>query len=163
QSQYPADKLNANVLLYRATLAMRSGDAAAAERWYRESLARYSDLPTADECRYGLATALGAEKKTDAADEILHQLTERSDSAWSERAALQLAAHELAVGKAQSALEMYETALNRFPDSPRRLQAQFGQARALVELGRYADAQNILRPLASQKESAAEARDLLTH
>src|SRR5262249_30829929 len=37
QSQHPADKLNANILMYRAVLAIRSGNLADAEKWYRES------------------------------------------------------------------------------------------------------------------------------
>ncbi len=46
QSQYPADKLNSKVLMYRGDLALRTGDIAQAEQLYRESLDRFADQST---------------------------------------------------------------------------------------------------------------------
>jgi TolA-binding protein len=162
QSKYPADKLNARVLLYQGSIAMRAGDLSGAERCYRQSIERFGDSPTADECRIALVHTLQLAKQPDAADEVLHEVAKSDHSPWTETALLQLASKEFAAQKPQAALEYCAEVGTRFPSSPMLPQAKLGYARALCELKRYDEAQPILTELASIKDYAADARHWLT-
>lgn len=158
QSQYPADKLNSKVLMYRGDLALRGNDFAQAEQFYRESLQRFADQPCADQCRLGLAHVFAMQKQYDEADQMLHEVAGHDHSPWSEMALLQLGAKELTDKKPQAALELYEAIEKRFPTSPLLPQTHLGCGRALFQLGHFAEAASVLSPLAEDKQLGAAAR-----
>jgi len=158
QSQYPADKLNAKVLMYRGDLAIRAGDMAQAEQFYRESLQRFADQPSADQCRLDLAHVFEVQKQFDEADQVLHEVAQHDHSPWAEMALLQLGAKQLATNKPQAALELYEAIEKRFPNTPLLPQTHLGCGRALFQLGHYAEAAGVLAPLTYDKQLGAAAR-----
>jgi TolA-binding protein len=162
QSKYPADKLNARVLLYQGSIAMRAGDLSGAERCYRQAIERFGDTPTADECRMALVHSLQLAKQAEAADEVLHEVAKGDRCPWAETALLQLASREFAAQKPQAALEYCSEVATRFPGSSMMPQAKLGYARALCELKRYDEAQPILTDLTSIKDLAPDARHWLT-
>src|SRR4051812_19978124 len=88
QMQYPSDKLNATVLLYLGTMSLRAGDAPAAERCFRQSVEKFGDMPSADECRLELVKALEAQSKTDSTESLLKEVAGHDHSPWSETAIL---------------------------------------------------------------------------
>src|SRR5262249_11376131 len=148
QAQYPADKLNSKVLMYRGDMALRGSDATQAEQFYRESLQRFADQPCADQCRLGLAHVFAMQKQFDEADKMLHEVAGHDHSPWSEMALLQLGAKDLADKKPQAALELYEAIEKRFPSSPLLPQTHLGCGRALFQLGHFIEATSVLSPLA---------------
>ncbi len=137
---YPDDKLNSIVLMYQADIAMKSGDAAEATQYYRESITRFADQPSADECRLNLAHTLAAQKKDDDAAALLREIAQRDHSPWTEMALLELGDDATVMGRNQQAYEMYDSVVQRFPNSPLITQAQLGRGHALYQLGRYDDA-----------------------
>ncbi len=154
---YPDDKLNSIVLMYQADVAMKSGDTADATQYYRESIAHYGDQPSADECRLNLAHALAEQKQTDDATALMREIAQRDHSPWTEMALLELGDDATLVGRNQQAFEMYDSVVQRFPNSPLITQAQLGRGHALYQLGRYEDAQHALAEAASNKDLAEEA------
>ena len=158
QAQYPADKLNAKVLMYRGDLALRAGDNSQAEQFYRDSIQRFADQSCADQCRLNLAHVFEIRKQFDDADQLLHEVAQHDHSPWSEMALLQLGAKDLASNKPQAALELYEAIEKRFPNTPLLPQTHLGCGRALYQLGHYAEAGSVLAPLADDKQLGTAAR-----
>ncbi|HTQ38607.1 MAG TPA: tetratricopeptide repeat protein [Pirellulales bacterium] len=162
QSQYPADKLNAKVLIYRGDLALKAGDLSQAEQLYRQALEKFSDLPTADQCRLQLAHILEIQQLDQAAETMLHQVAQSDHSPWAEMALLRLAGRELAAHRPQAALEQFEAISKRFPESPLLPQTHLGCGQALIQLGHYAEAESLLSSLADNQQVGAEAKHLMT-
>ncbi len=146
------------MLLYSGNLALRSSDAAAAEQCFRESISRFSDLPTADECRLGLVKSLELQKKPDECEPLLREVARHDHSPWSEMAVLQLASRDLNANRPQAALEQFESIEKRFPSSPLLIQAHLGAGHALYQLARYDEAQKQLQGLSSSNDVGDEAR-----
>ncbi len=159
QAQYPGDKLNANIMLFRGELALHIGDAAASAKWFSASLEKFPDAPIADECRLRLAHVLELQKHSDAAEEQIRAVADHDHSPWSEMALLQLATRQLATNHPQAALEQYEAIEKRFPNSSQLPQTHLGCGRALFQLGHYAEAVNVLTPLTTNTELANNAQN----
>jgi TolA-binding protein len=158
QAQYPGDKLNAHIMMFRGELALHIGDSASSANWYSASLEKFPESPIADECRLRLAHVLELQKHSDAAEEQIHVVAEHDHSPWSEMALLQLAARELSAGKPQAALEQYEAIEKRFPNSSLLPQTHLGCGKALFQLGHYSEAVSVLTPLVSNQELAGDAK-----
>ncbi|HEY2827095.1 MAG TPA: tetratricopeptide repeat protein, partial [Pirellulales bacterium] len=158
QQQYPADKLNAKVLMYRGDLAMRANDISEAEQYYRDSIKRFADQPSADQCRLNLAHVLEVQNQVDAADQMLQEVARQDHSPWAEMALLQLGSKQLTASMPQAALELYEAIEKRFPNTPLLPQTHLGCGRALYQLGHFAEAGAVLAPLADDKQLGAAAR-----
>ncbi|MCC7085589.1 MAG: tetratricopeptide repeat protein [Pirellulales bacterium] len=158
QSTYPADSLNAYLITYRADLALRVKNDASAERLYRESLERFADMPTADECRFSLAKLLAKQQQSGEAEKLWREIAKRDHRPWSEMALLNLSNSEAEKKNFQGALELCETFAQRFPASEFLPQSKLSRGRAQYELGRYADARATLSPLMADADLAEDAR-----
>lgn len=161
QSTYPNDKLNANILIDRANLALHAGDAAAAEKFYRQSIERFGDLPIADQSRLGLVHTLELQNQPEAADQLLREVAASDRSPYAETALLQLATKQLSANQPQAALDLYAAIEKRFPTSPMLVQTHVGCGQALFQLGHFAEAENVLTPLADNTQVSADARHWL--
>ena len=87
----------------------------------------------------------------------LREVAQRDHSPWTEMALLELGDDAAATGRNQQAFEMFDSIVQRFPNSPLITQAQLGRGHALYQLGRYDDAQHALAEAAANKDLAAEA------
>jgi cellulose synthase operon protein C len=157
QTLYPRDKMNAAVLMYEAELAVRAGDTLQARRLYRQSIEHFPDEQPADQCRIALAHLLDLEKQFDAAEVLWREVSGHDHSPWTETALLRLAAKAQAAKQPQQSLDACVAVVQRFPKSPMIDEAQLGRGRALVQLGRYDEAQKVLSTLTNNKEFGNEA------
>ena len=161
QDTYPDDKLNSFVLMYQSDSAMQAGDAATAAQGYRDSIERFGDQPTADQCRIGLAQALMAQKQFDSGDAVLHDVAQRNHSPWSEMALLQLAEEAFRARRVQESFDICDSVIQHFPSSPMVAQARLGRGRAAYLLNKFDDAQRDLAAAASDRQIGNEARHWL--
>jgi cellulose synthase operon protein C len=158
RTKYANDKLNGYLVTYQADLALRSKDETGAERLYRESLERYGDMPTADECRFALAKILEKQKKTAEAEKLWRVASQGNHRPWNEMALLKLASVEAEKKNFNGAFEITESFEKRFATSELSPQAKLIRGRALYELGRYTAARETLSPLVADAELAEDAR-----
>jgi TolA-binding protein len=131
--QYPDDGLCAYALSYLAEIARSRSRPADAETLFRQSLDKYPAGPLADDCRYGLARALEAQRNDDEAKRLYAALAAGS-SAWADDAQYALAVRQYADGALAEALKAFEAFETTFKDSNLRDVARLGLVRTLAQM-----------------------------
>jgi TolA-binding protein len=155
---YPGDKLNGYVLPYLGDIALSQGDAATAEKSFRQALSEFPQGPMQDECRLGLARSLERQKRTDEAERFYTALAAKTGSRLADDAQFYLGAMQYASGRLEEAVRTFEPFDSTLAESPCRPTAQLGRAWALLKLGRLAEGASILETVASDPKVGPQAR-----
>jgi TolA-binding protein len=136
-------------LPYLGDVCFRLGDLTGARKAYEEAVALFPTGRLRDRSRYGLARTLAAQKEPEAALKLFHELAQDGGPEWSDKA-------RFLIGLVQAAAERHEEAAAAFadleatsPDSQLIPEARSRRAESLVKLGKYEEAEAILKPLAA--------------
>jgi len=151
RERYPNDKLNGYVLPYLGDLAMAAGDLVRAERTYAQGIMDYPQGPLRDDCRFGHARALQLLGKSRSAIAEYELLASQGVSEVADAAQFQLGAlwyTEQDYAEADRTLSTFET---NFRNSRWQAKARVIRAKALTQLGRYQDSQQLLESVTSSK------------
>lgn len=155
---FPDDRLNGLVLNYRGQVALRQGDPRQAEVLFRQSLARFPDAASQDDCRIGLARALEELDQADDAERYYLALAAKPQSPKTIEAKYRLGSLRYAQQQYASALDTFAE-LDAIPESnPWAASAGLGKGWALMKLNRHADAGNVFARLVDQPAVAVQAR-----
>ena len=157
-STFPDDRLNGLVLNYRGQLALRQGNADQAVLLFRESLQRFSDGLSQDQCRLGLARALETLGNADEAERYYLALAAKPQSPAATEAKYRL-------GSLQYTQQQYSSALTTFTELESTAlsnqwvaRAGLGRGWALMKLGRIGDASAVFSGLVDHPWVAIQAR-----
>jgi cellulose synthase operon protein C len=140
-------------------------DFAQARGAYQKSLAAYPQGRLAERAKYGLGRAFAALGDRDRALELMRQLIKQGNPEWTDRAWLQVGLISKSAGRFNEAVEAFSTLERVAPRSPFRAEAQLQRALALVRLERVAEAESLLRTLATDggaSQGAFAALELAT-
>ncbi len=136
-------------------------DFAPARVAYERSIAAYPKGRLAERARYGLGRALAALGERAQAISVMRELTQQPQPEWVDRAWLQIGLIRKSAGQFAEALEALTTLERVAPGSPLRPEARLQRALVLIRLDRTAEAEPILRTLASDAANPAGARAAL--
>ncbi len=122
---------------------------------YQRSLAAYPKGRLADRAKYGLGRTLAALGQRDKAVSIMQELAKSSKPEWVDRAWLQIGLIRKADGRLAEAAEAFATLERVTPRSSLWPEAQLQRALVLLRLERDAEAEPLLRALASNAPAAS--------
>ena len=128
---------------------------------YERSIAAYPQGRTADRARYGLARTLAVSGERDKALAMLEELAKKGVPDWVDRCWLQIGLIQESAGRLPEAVEAYQSLERVAPGSALVPEAQLHRAIALVRLGRKAEAEGLLRALATNGSEAIGPRAAL--
>ncbi len=111
-----------------------------AERQLRATIRRYPKLPVTDHARYALAQLLEAQQQRDEALQF-YLVVGQGNSSVADDALLAAGTIEYAAGRYAHAQKLFETLLQRFPQSKLRWTAHFNAGLSLFRQKRYAAAE----------------------
>ncbi|MBX9791515.1 MAG: tetratricopeptide repeat protein [Pirellulales bacterium] len=155
---HPGDKLAGNACWYLGTLALDSGDATAAERWFRKGLEKTGEGRTRIELRIGLARALEQSNQQDAAAKVLQDLIGESERPHADEARLLLARLQFRSEKPADALTTLEPLEEADAANHLKHQARLLRGCCQFRLGNVDEAKKILGPLFESEHVGIEAR-----
>ncbi len=124
---------------------------------YERALAMFPRGRLVDRARFGLGRTLAALEEREAALTVMRELTAPSRPEWVDRAWLQIALIQKGGGHYQEALDALDTLERVAPRSPQLSEARLQRALVLVRMGRPAEAEPVLKSLASDATSASAA------
>ena len=128
---------------------------------YRRSLAAYPAGRLAERAKYGLGRTLAAMGEREQALAVMQELIKQANPEWVDRAWLQIGLIRKSAGQLAEAVEAF-TALERAaPRSTLRPEARLQRALVLVRLERTAQAEQLLRTLATEGPVPQGARAVL--
>lgn len=154
---FPDDRLNGLILVYRGQTALRCGEPGQAEVLFRQSLDRFPDAISQDECRLGLARSLAALDRAEEAERYYQALAGKPHSPTAIEAKYRLASLRYAQQQYASALDSFAE-LDSIPESnPWLANAGLGKGWSLMKLDRYADAANVFARLTDHPAVAVQA------
>jgi TolA-binding protein len=116
---------------------------------YERSIAAHPQGRTADRARYGLARTLAVSGERDKALAMLEALAKKGVPDWVDRCWLQIGLIQESAGRLPEAIAAYQSLERVAPGSALAPEAQLHRAVALVRLGRKAEAEGLLRVLAT--------------
>ena len=128
---------------------------------YQQSLAAYPQGRLAARAQYGLARSWAALGERDKALALLRELIKQGNPEWIDRAWLQVGLIRKSAGQIGEAVEAFAALERAAPRSLLRAEAQLQRALALVRLERQAEAEVLLRSLATDEVGAQGARAAL--
>ena len=155
---HPDDDLNAFVLPYLGEIVLAAGDAAAAERSFRDALKRFPQGQLQDQCRLGIGRALAKQGQNEEAERMFVALAGKTGSPLAEDAQFQLGNLQFAMGRHAQAAEAFAAFEAKFAQSPRRAEAQLARGAALMKLDQLAEARTLFESLAADAKLGPEAR-----
>jgi TolA-binding protein len=147
-AQHAADPLQAYALPYLGEVELRAGRPAAAADAFRAALKRFPQGPLSDDCRLGLARALGRLQQDEEAELLLEALAAKRASPLASQALYALAVRRFERREWDAAATLLSRLQREFPDSSLRSAAQLAQGRCAYEQGDWDGAETLLRPLA---------------
>jgi TolA-binding protein len=152
------NRLNGLVLNYRGQIALRQGDAGHAEVLFQQSLERFPDGVSQDECRMGLARALEVLGRADEAERYYFALSAKRNSPASIEAKYRLGCLQYAQRQYASALDTFTELESAAQSTPWAASAGLGRGWALMKLDRNRDAGLVFSRLADHPQVAVQAR-----
>ena len=117
---------------------------------YERSLAAYPRGRLAERAKYGLARSLAMLGERDRALSMMRDLTRLANPEWVDRAWLQIGLIRKSAGQFREAVEAFTSLERTAPRSPFRPEARLQRALALVQLDRVAEAEPLLKSLATE-------------
>jgi TolA-binding protein len=131
---------------------------------YERSLAGYPQGKLAERAKYGLGRSLATLGEPGRAEVVLQELVKQPNPEWIDRAWLQIGLIRKSAGKFQEAIAAFSALERTVPGSPLVREAQLQRALALTRLDRGAEAEQLLRSLAtaSVPQAARAALELAT-
>ena len=131
---------------------------------YERSLATYPQGKLVERAKYGLGRSLAALGEQERAERVLQELANQPKPEWVDRAWLQIGLIRKSAGLFEEAVAAFSAVERTVPGSPLAHEAQLQRALALIRLNRAAEAQPILRSLAtaSLPQGARAALELAT-
>jgi TolA-binding protein len=136
-------------------------DFAPAKVAYQRSLAAYPNGRLADRAKYGLGRTLAALGEWDQAQKVMQELATPLKPEWIDKAWLQIGLIRKSAGQLAEAALAFSALERVAPVSPLRSEAQIQRALVLLRLNRGAEAEPILRTLASDRSAPSGARAAL--
>jgi TolA-binding protein len=130
------DPLNAFALPYLGDIALSSGDAAAAARYFRDGLQRFPNGRLQDECRFGLGRALQSQNQLREAEQFYAAVAGNSASSLADTAQFHLGIVQYDLGEYDRALTSFSAFEGRLAKSPWRPNASLNCGLALLKLNR---------------------------
>ncbi|MBN2023430.1 MAG: tetratricopeptide repeat protein [Pirellulales bacterium] len=155
---HPDDKLDAFAVPYLGDIALAQNEPDAAEKHYRDALARFPDGPLQDDCRVGLARALAIQEKNDEAQRLLAAVADKPGSPAADEARFRLGVLLGDAGRHDEAVAELEKLDDAPTESPWRGRAALVRASALRRLGCLDDARTLLESLTTDPELGPKAR-----
>jgi cellulose synthase operon protein C len=139
-------------------------DFSSARAAYERSLAAHPQGKLAERAKYGLGRSLAGLGERDQAERVLQELAKQTKPEWIDRAWLQIGLIRKSAGRHEEAVAAFSALERAMPASPLVREAQLQRALALVRLDRVAEAEPLLRSLAtaSVPQGARAALELAT-
>ncbi len=147
---HPEDPLLAYALPYLGEAELRAGRPAPAAETFRAALKQFPNGPLSDDCRLGLARALGRLQQHEEAELLLEALAAKRASPLAAKALYALGVQRFERQQWEAAGALFARLQREFPDSSLRSAAQLAQGRAAYEAGDWDRAAALLRPLAER-------------
>jgi TolA-binding protein len=151
---FPEDALNAFVLPYLGDLALEAEDYPAAKGLFDVALAKFPQGALQDDCRLGLARALGKQGEREPAERLLEALSSKAASPLADDALYYLGALQYDAGDYSAAIKTFAQFEQQHPDSSYRSQAQLGRAWAHYHRAEHPQARKLLEPLTHSADAA---------
>jgi cellulose synthase operon protein C len=131
---------------------------------YERSLATHPQGRLVERAKYGLGRSLAALGERERAERVLQELAQQTKPEWIDRAWLQIGLIRKSAGLFAEAVAAFTAVERAVPGSPLVPEAQLQRALALIRLDRAAEAQPLLRSLAtaSLPQAARAALELAT-
>jgi cellulose synthase operon protein C len=148
---------------YLGDIDFRLNDLPAARKAFESALLGNPQGSLANRARLGLGKLLAAQGETEPALRVLRDLAGRGGAEWSDKAWLEAAKIEAALGRWQDAVDALGALEKATPRSPLVAEARIERAEALGKLDRRDEAENLLRTVAEDPSQplAAQAADAL--
>jgi cellulose synthase operon protein C len=152
------DKLGAYVLPYLGNIASAKGDAAAAEKLFRDALARFPAGRLQDDCRVGLARSLEKLNQREEAERLYAAVAAKTGSVLAGEAQFRLGALQYTLGKYDQAVESFAAFDVRLAQSDWKSRSRIGRGWALWKLGRLDEAKQSFQSVSADPKIGIEAR-----
>ncbi len=153
----PDDKLNAFVLPYLGEMAFRQNEFAAAEKFFRDSVARYPNGKMHDASRLGLARALEKLNRQGDAEKIYSTLAAEKSS-LSADSQFFLAGLQYSQGRYEEALDGFAKLEKDYPTFARMAQAKLGRGWTLLKMQRWDESVAVFDSIATNRQYGAESQ-----
>ena len=133
-------------------IATSAGDLPNARRSYENALNGDLKGPLKSRAKLGLGRVLAAQGESSPALVVLRELIATGGAEWLDKAWLQVGQVEAASSHWPEAIEAFEALEKSNPKSPLVAEARLDRAEVLSKLGRRAEAEGLLRPLAADPQ-----------
>lgn len=134
-------------------IAVKSSDLAAARRAYEQALGGDLKGALGSRARLGLGRVLAAQRESAPALAVLRELIATGGPEWLDKAWLQVGQVEAASERWDEAVAAFEALEKAAPRSPLVAEGRVDRAEALAKLGRRAEAEALLRPIAADPQA----------
>ena len=158
RAAHPNDNLNAYVLPYLGRIALAKGDAAAAEKLFRDALQRFPAGRLQDDCRLGLARALEKLNQLEEPQQLYAAVAGKTGNPLAGEAQFRLGILQYTLGKYDQAIETFAAFDTRLPQSDWKSRARIGHGWALRKLGRLDEAKQRFQSVSADAKYGMEAR-----
>lgn len=155
---YADDGFNAYALPYLGEIALAKRDYVAAEKCFRQGLAKFPQGALQDDCRFGLARALERQGHNEEALRLYLAVAGKPGTPLADDAQFRLGALQYALGRCGEAMETFGQFDTKFKESPNRPAARLNRGLAVFNLGRLDEAKSLFAGLASDPKVGIKAR-----